>query len=74
MCVCSLSPFVVFFRSLKANLLCKQVAHTEDEKNASITLDSLYIESLLTMLNAQNPGGVKAGVRPKFDLVSCTKI
>ncbi|CAA7267263.1 unnamed protein product [Cyclocybe aegerita] len=41
------------------------VAHLEIERDSSRTLQSLYVQPLLTLLNAANPGGVKPGVRPK---------
>ncbi|KAF5383290.1 hypothetical protein D9615_005021 [Tricholomella constricta] len=46
------------------------VAHTEGEIDTSRTLASLYVQPLLSMLNAQNPGGVKPGVKPKGLFVS----
>ncbi|KAJ7596410.1 hypothetical protein C8J56DRAFT_287417 [Mycena floridula] len=46
------------------------VAHTADTQDASKTLQSLYLESLLSMLNAQNPNGVKKGVKPNGLFVS----
>ncbi|CAA7266410.1 unnamed protein product [Cyclocybe aegerita] len=41
------------------------VAHFEFERDSRRTLQSLYVEPLLALLNAANPGGVKPGVRPK---------